>query len=86
MSQSHAMVSSWMRWWPWSVGKGVAMADVRRGDKVMATRDIGGLLRRAVRKGTRGVVVAAGWMSPTRVNFERVGEVDVQPEEIARLY
>lgn len=62
------------------------MGNLRKGDRVMATREIGGVLRPGVRKGTRGVVVTAGWLGPTRVNFEGAGEIEVRDDEIARLH
>ena len=60
-----------------------------KGDKVVAVRDIGGVMRELVPKGSRGVVIAAGWLGPTKVQFrvtglmgERTVELEVQNDEI----
>lgn len=68
------------------------MSKFSPGERVVATKDIGGVLRDSVPKGTRGVVTEAGWMSQTRVLFSVKGagfadarkvEVTVDDAEIA---
>jgi len=65
------------------------MADFRVGERVVAVENIGGFMREAVPKGTRGVVVQSSWGKLT-VKFAVKGflgsqkpvEIDVNPREI----
>lgn len=59
------------------------------GDKVIATKDIGGFMRQHIPKGTSGVVTKAGW-GELKVLFTIKGwmgdkqyEMDVDKNEIA---
>lgn len=45
------------------------MAGLEKGDQVVAIKDIGGVWREHVPKGSRGAVTEAGWGSPTKVLF-----------------
>lgn len=45
------------------------MAGFRRGESVVAIKDIGGYARDFVPKGSQGVVVDCGWATPTKVQF-----------------
>lgn len=64
---------------------------MRPGDKVVATKDIGGFARERVPKGSLGVVVKTPWGSRTRVVFtvssvwsgDKKIEIDVDKDEIA---
>lgn len=65
------------------------MSRFNAGDRVVATKNIGGFLRDAVDKGTHGVVTKAGW-GQLRVLFTIHGffgdhqvEMDVSEDEIA---
>ncbi len=64
---------------------------MKAGDLVVARRDIGGAVRAFVPAGSRGYVVAAGWLSGVRVRFRfivrswsgrREVEIDVYPGEV----
>ena len=63
-----------------------------KGDRVVATKDIGGTLRDFVPKGSKGVITASGWTAPTKVLFTIEGgffsgkkqvEITVSDDEIA---
>ena len=41
----------------------------RKGEQVVAVRDIGGIMRDPVPKGSQGIVVDCGWATPTKVQF-----------------
>lgn len=67
------------------------MAKFSKGHKVVAVKDIGGMMRDSVPKGTRGVVTVSGW-GETRVLFtveggmfssSRQAEIRVNDDEIA---
>ena len=45
------------------------MASHRRGETVVAVKDIGGILRDPVPAGSQGVVIESGWATPTKVQF-----------------
>lgn len=45
------------------------MASFRQGEQVVAVKDIGGIARDYVPKGSEGVVIESGWATPTRVQF-----------------
>ena len=64
---------------------------MKAGDLVVARRNIGGAVRAFVPAGSRGYVVAAGWLSGVRVRFRfivrswsgrREVEIDVYPGEV----
>jgi hypothetical protein len=62
---------------------------VKIGDLVRARGNIGGIFREFVPAGSRGRVVAAGWLSGTRVRFTvqewagpREIEIEVYPGEV----
>ncbi len=62
------------------------MSDLERGDRVISTKDIGGVMRPYVSKGTEGVVLNPGgfWSGQLRVSFN--GEdVDCEADEIAKI-
>lgn len=64
---------------------------MNKGDRVIATKNIGGVLRESVPKGSEGVVTqAGGWGSETKVLFtisglmgDRKVEVRVESGEVA---
>lgn len=65
------------------------MSRYSKGDRVVATKDFGGVARDSIKKGTRGVVVEGGWGNPATVLFHVKGffsdrdvEVDVDDDEI----
>jgi hypothetical protein len=63
------------------------MAKFERGDRVMATKDLGGGLFGGsyVRKGSKGVVTdPGGWASNLTVNFDGE-EVKCEEEDVARI-
>ena len=41
----------------------------RKGEQVVAVKDIGGFMRDLVPKGSQGIVVDCGWATPTKVQF-----------------
>lgn len=45
------------------------MGKFRKGDKVAAVKDIGGMLRELVPAGSIGIVTQGGWGADTRVLF-----------------
>jgi len=74
---------AWDSWQPEEV------ITMKVGDLVVARRDIGGAVRAFVPAGSRGYVVAAGWLSGVRVRFivrswsgRREVEIDVYPGEV----
>lgn len=60
------------------------MAKFERGDRVMATKDIGGLFSRNVDKGDEGVITETHWGSGLTVNFDG-HEVKCDEDDVARI-
>jgi hypothetical protein len=66
---------------------------LQAGDRVVAVRGFGGIIREAIPAGAAGRVVDAPWLAPARVEFEledfwhgrRTVTVDVDPGEVAVL-
>lgn len=65
------------------------MAKHSKGDMVVAVKDIGGIMRDHVPKGSEGVVVEAPWLSDPTVLFtvktlmgEKKVRIRVSPDEI----
>lgn len=56
------------------------MSDFEKGDRVMATKDIGF----TIRKGDEGVVVETGWFDYIVVKFEGKDKKQVGKDEIAK--
>lgn len=56
------------------------MSDFEKGDRVMATKDIGF----TINKGDEGVVVETGWFDYIVVKFEGKDEKQVSKDEIAK--
>lgn len=61
-----------------------------KGDRVVAVKDIGGVARDFVAKGTKGVVTETSWGSPSRVLFRVEGlfgdksvEISVTADEVS---
>jgi hypothetical protein len=52
------------------------------GDRVVATNDLGGFLRPAVRQGTRGLIVARSPDGTLRARFANGRTLAVQPDEV----
>ncbi|QZQ53730.1 hypothetical protein KZI27_00370 (plasmid) [Curtobacterium sp. TC1] len=65
------------------------MAKMSAGDTVVAVKDIGGLLREHVPKGSKGVVTKASWgeykvlFTIERWHGDKKVEVRVEPDEVA---
>jgi hypothetical protein len=68
------------------------MSRFHAGDKVVSAKDIGGIMRDHVPKGSRGVVTEAEWLGSTKVLFtvdggflgsDRKVEITVDEDEIA---
>jgi hypothetical protein len=59
---------------------------LEKGDRVIFTKDAGGILRPFVRKGTEGTVTkAGGWGSDTEVTLENGTKLTVSQDEVSKI-
>ena len=57
-----------------------------KGDRVMFNKDVGGILRPFVRKGTKGTVTKTGaWGSNPEVTLENGTKLTVSQDEVSKI-
>lgn len=59
---------------------------LEKGDRVIFTKNVGGLLRPSVSKGTEATVTkAGGWGSDTEVTLENGTKLTVSKDEVSKI-